>query len=209
MEHEDDLVVARIQRGQGDERDYRLLWDRHRTLVDRELRRYYGSGAYDLDDYRAIAMGAFYDAIRAYVEGGAPFVRFAAGCVRRRLVSACQGARRQRHRIADEAQRLEEPYGDHDDTRLEHLADPRITDPVERIYWTEMLRSFSRTLSPFERDVLEAYLVEGCYRDTARSLGRSMKAVDNALLRIRQKAHEWRRYEDDRSRKDLRPCSSP
>ena len=42
-------------------------------------------------------------------------------------------------------------------------------------------------LSPFEREVLAAHLAGGSYRQIARQLGCTPKAVENALVRLRRK----------------------
>ena len=48
-------------------------------------------------------------------------------------------------------------------------------------------RRIETLLSPFERQVLRRYLSAYSYEDMARQLGSSVKAVDNALQRVRRK----------------------
>ncbi|MDR1650225.1 MAG: sigma-70 family RNA polymerase sigma factor [Synergistaceae bacterium] len=62
--------------------------------------------------------------------------------------------------------------------------------PDEIIERRETVFAFFSSLSPFERDVLGAYLKCGGVSGTALTLGCERKKVDNALQRIRVKARD-------------------
>ena len=63
--------------------------------------------------------------------------------------------------------------------------------PEELAIRREQLRTtvadIQTRLSPFEREVLAAHLAGGSYRQIARQLGCTPKAVENALVRLRRK----------------------
>ena len=51
----------------------------------------------------------------------------------------------------------------------------------------ELQQSFKRCLSPMERNVLRLYLDGLSYQEIAEQTGKPIKAVDNAIQRIRRK----------------------
>jgi RNA polymerase sporulation-specific sigma factor len=54
----------------------------------------------------------------------------------------------------------------------------------------ELSRVLNTRLTPLERSVFEKRAEEDSYKDIAKALGQTPKAVDNALMRIRKKARE-------------------
>jgi DNA-directed RNA polymerase specialized sigma24 family protein len=56
--------------------------------------------------------------------------------------------------------------------------------------FAELSNLLNTRLTPLEKSVFEKYAEEDSYKDIAKSLDQTPKAVDNALMRIRKKARE-------------------
>ena len=54
---------------------------------------------------------------------------------------------------------------------------------------SHLMEDIQAALSPFENQVLEAYLAGEDYGKIAKRTGKNPKAIDNALQRIRSKIH--------------------
>ena len=67
-----------------------------------------------------------------------------------------------------------------------------IEDPLETIinkeYYDEIEKSIDKTLSQFEKQVLDRYMKGESYVTIAKKLDSPVKSVDNAIQRIRKKA---------------------
>jgi RNA polymerase sporulation-specific sigma factor len=74
---------------------------------------------------------------------------------------------------------------------LDTIGMSSVSDPEELYLKREFSRSVEDTvrneLTPFEHSVLDRFLDGMSYAEIAASLGRTAKAVDNALQRIRKK----------------------
>jgi len=170
------------------------LCKRYRGLIRSKSRLYFLAGA-DRDDLFQEGMIGLFKAIRDYDPGRqASFSSFVELCVTRQIITAVKSSTRRKHSPLNGYVSLSRPVSTDDDSeRLlgDILAAKGICDPAELVVaaWeADQIRTgMLQALSAFETSVLRLY-VEGCsYQDIADRLGRSTKAVDNALQRVKHK----------------------
>ncbi len=162
---------------------------RYQKLVRIFARPYFLAGA-DFDDLLQEGMLGLLHAVALYDPGReASFRTFAAVCIRNRLISAVRAAGSPKNRLLNDSVplctfSLDAPP---DEVNLP----PTEKSPEELLIGREEFAEFqsrlSGILSPLENRTLELYLEGLSYREIARFLNKSTKAVDNAVQRIRQK----------------------
>ena len=148
----------------------------------------FAKGELDADDLCQEGMIALLKAIREYrSEAAGNFKTFASVCVNHKLISAVKSHMRNKNAPMRQYLSLSEPG-----KLAEQLAaDELQTDPERLVIASEELdarnRRIKTLLSDFERKVLKLYLSSYSYEEMSRQLGSSVKAVDNALQRVRRK----------------------
>jgi RNA polymerase sporulation-specific sigma factor len=89
-------------------------------------------------------------------------------------------------------------YSDDDNDNVMRLADV-ITDDsdqnpefifIDKEYAKDFKEKLKKELSPLEREVLSCHMNGMDYRQIAEKLGKPPKSIDNALQRIKAKAHK-------------------
>ena len=143
----------------------------------------YMRDALDVDDLYQEGMIALLKAVRNYrEEASGSFKTFAMVCVNNKLNSAVRMHMRQKNAPMRSYLSL------NDSQMYEQLTQP---DPETLLIASEESvdrnRQIQTLLSPFERQVLRLYLSSFSYDEMSRQLGSSVKAVDNALQRVRRK----------------------
>ncbi|MBV9920403.1 MAG: sigma-70 family RNA polymerase sigma factor [Pseudonocardia sp.] len=183
-------LTARYQAGDTAALDE--LITRYRRFARARARAYFVAGG-DADDLEQEALIALVKAAGDHRPADGPFRPFADLCITRRLVSTLRQANRQKHRVLNDAVPLTRPaHHDADHHEVEHElpahAGPGPEDlVVDAAHGRALGAAVLRVLSPFEREVLGLILDGRSYQEVALEVGRSTKAVDNALQRIKQK----------------------
>ena len=133
-------------------------------------------------------------AIRGYEpESGAAFRPFAEVCIRNRIRQAVRSASRKKHDPLNGGVSLEYVILSEEEPELSASVQPewfrRLPEEqvLARESEKEFYSTFSRCLSSFETEVLFHFLDGLSYKQIAVEVGRSEKAVDNAVQRIRRK----------------------
>jgi RNA polymerase sporulation-specific sigma factor len=178
----------------GDESASAVLVSRYRGFVRCKARSYFLAGA-DHDDVVQEGMIGLYKAIRDFdPTRQAGFRSFAELCITRQLITALKSATRQKHSPLNSYVSLSRSAGieeEGDRVLADILAAREVCDPAEIVVsaWetASICQGFLRGLSPFEADVLRLYVEGKSYQEVATILGRGVKAVDNALQRIKRK----------------------
>ena len=123
-------------------------------------------------------------------DSGASFHTFAEICIRKRLYSAVRSASRLKHIPLNDGMSLEQ-LSEGSDLRLSAVPAQRYHTPEDLVLAREskeeLYRALSDRLSGMEKQVLSLYLDGYHYHDIAQQLGKDVKAVDNAVQRIRRK----------------------
>ncbi len=143
----------------------------------------------DSEDLIQEGMIGLLSAIREYDGAkGASFPTFAEICVRNRIQSAIRGAARKKHGPLNDSISLDEVLSDESHAQGTQFIQ---RSPEEQVLARETEREsithYSRFLSKYEARILSLYLAGYSYAEMARQTGRDVKAVDNAVQRIRKK----------------------
>ncbi|MGN1098507.1 MAG: RNA polymerase sporulation sigma factor SigH [Clostridia bacterium] len=197
---DEDLAVA-AQNGETGAQDF--LLKKYSASVKKIAGRYFLIGA-DHEDLVQEGMIGLFKAVRDYSpDRNAAFKSFAELCITRQILTAIKGATRQKHAPLNSYISLDRPVFDDDyDITLKDIIGRSETVNPEDIVINREKFSFigsriSKFLSKLECKVLLYYLRGESYTDIAERLGKSPKAIDNALQRIRRKFEKISDYDDE------------
>ena len=187
-----DEAVAELARGyDGDALEY--LLNKYKNFVRAKARSYFLIGA-DREDIVQEGMIGLYKAVRDFRSSKlTSFRAFAELCVTRQIITAIKTATRQKHRPLNSYVSLNKPAYDEESDRMliDVISSSKVSNPEDIIIGREDFSSIenkmSKILSPLEMQVLKKYIDGKSYFEVAEELGRSVKSVDNALQRVKNK----------------------
>ena len=122
------------------------------------------------------------------------FKTFANLCIERQLITAIKSSNRQKHMPLNSYLSLNTTaYEDDEDSNLLDIFDShQIEDPLDTItkkeYYKTVEVAIDKSLSDFEKKVLNRYMQGESYVQIAEKLDAPVKSIDNAIQRIRKKA---------------------
>lgn len=188
----DEDLINKIRLGDVDAQDY--LLEKYRNIVTMKSNRFFLIGA-ESDDMIQEGMIGLFKAIQSFdLEKNISFKTFANLCIERQLITAIKTSNRQKHMPLNSYFSLNiTAYNENEDTEVIDILDANIVeDPLETITkreYREFLESkIDQNLSSFEKKVLNRYIQGESYIDIANKLDSPVKAIDNAIQRIRKKA---------------------
>lgn len=131
-------------------------------------------------------------AIRQYdPQQNAAFKTYAELCIKNRLLSAVKTDSRLKHNPLNDGLPLDSLLSEESQIPLLAYTELFRRTPEEQVLAREnkmeLQQSFKRCLSPMERNVLRLYLDGLSYQEIAEQTEKPIKAVDNAIQRIRRK----------------------
>lgn len=182
----------------GNERAFDKILKELEPDIKKKINRFYIRGGESADVLQEARIG-LWKAIEDFNEdGGMAFRYFAVNlCVPRRLITQISSANRNKFKLQNDAISLSTPVRTEVEDSEQSLADfiqDNESDMLDYILIKEEFEELSRVLNtrltPLERSVFEKRAEEDSYKDIAKALGQTPKAVDNALMRIRKKARE-------------------
>jgi RNA polymerase sporulation-specific sigma factor len=186
------LLAARA----GDETALSTLLTRYRAFARAKARSYFLVGA-DREDVVQEGMIGLYKAIRDFDPAQQTSFRgFADVCVTRQILTAVKSATRHKHGPLNDYVSLERPVGEQEADAGERplsdvLAVRSVSDPADLVISAERVRALQahvdEALSDLETEVLRLYVEGRSYQEIAETLQRHVKAIDNALQRIKKK----------------------
>jgi RNA polymerase sporulation-specific sigma factor len=192
---EDEELVKLINNGDKNALDF--LLEKYSDLVRMKATKFFIIGA-EKEDMIQEGLIGLYKAIKSYdFDKQNSFKTFANLCIERQLISAIKSSNRQKNMALNSSFSLNlSAYDENDDTSLMDVLDTKIVeDPLDTITKKEHLSAIENkieeTLSGFERKVLNFYIQGESYVDIAEKLDSPVKAVDNAIQRIRRKAIKY------------------
>lgn len=161
-------------------RDEELRAAEYSRLVSRIVRQFFLQGG-DQDDLYQEGMIGLLKAIRSYDPARSDnFEAYASLCIRRQIYDTIRRDARLLLREEDALRQIAP------DPALAGTHDPE-TQCLANETETEIKAALHGFLSAFEASVLDPYLAGYSVSEISRSLGRSPKSVENAILRIRRK----------------------
>lgn len=170
--------------------DYILA--KYKPLVRKRANALYLIGG-DTDDLIQEGMIGLFKAIRDFnPDKDSSFYHFAKMCVERQMYTAIEASRRKKHAPLNSYISL---YDDSDEQGMalaDVLTGEEDDNPeyllIDRESVKQKLDALSKNLSKMEKQVFD-YMLEGLnYRQIAEQMGKSPKAIDNAIQRMKNKA---------------------
>ena len=181
----------------GDKQAFDYLINRYKDLVNIKVSKYFIIGA-EKDDIIQEGLIGLFKAIKNYKpDMQNSFKSFANMCIERQLITAIKTSNRQKHMPLNSYLSLnlsayDEEEGDNDTSLMEIFNTSLIEDPLDTItkkeYYQNIENTIEKTLSEFEKKVLNQYINGKSYVEIAENLDTPVKSIDNAIQRIRKKA---------------------
>ena len=177
----------------GDHKALEEIVSRYLNLIRSRAGSYFIPGA-EKDDIIQEGMIGLYKAVMEFDETKTEYFRsFAAACIRNNIITAVKTAARKKNSPLNSYISLTKGNYDEDggETLLDIMALGVERDPetivIDREDADGIEYTINKALSKLELQVLLEYLSGGSYNEIAQKLGRDVKAVDNAIQRIKKK----------------------
>lgn len=183
---------------EGSEESLQILFEKYRPLIHGvagRFLRYCSSYGLELSDLIQEGMLGFHNAIQTYSEQkDVLFYTYAKMCIERKILTIACHSRRQKHRILNESVSFDLVAEDENTYASDRLMMDNTFNPEKVVLDIEqenqLLDRVRSVLTDFETQVFELKLNDFSYREIADILDRDLKAIDNALQRIRFKFKE-------------------
>ena len=191
---EEDLVLMAQK---GDENAEEYLIRKYKEVVKTKSHLYFIVGA-DKEDIVQEGMIGIFKAIKSYDrQKEASFRTFAELCINRQIITAIKRAARLEHSPLNTSVSLSRPISEEDasQTLAETLSSDSTSDP-EAIFLLKEVVDYivgnsSHIFSDLEIVVWGEFLKGKSYSEIAQRIGKSTKAVDNAIQRTRRKLNAY------------------
>lgn len=186
----DEEVVLLAQSGDNEALEHIII--RYRNFVYSKAKKFFLIGS-EQDDLIQEGMIGLYEAVKSFKNEKASFKSFAGICIRRQLISAVKSATRNKHKPLNSYISLDKNVyeRDADAAFIESFLDKSPQNPEAIIIDKEDLsgieNKINNTLSKLELNVLIYYLDGYSYQQIAEKIDKDVKAVDNAIQRIKKK----------------------
>ena len=190
----DEDIVTLVKTG--DEKALTYLLEKYKELVNIKVGRYFLIGA-EREDVMQEGMIGLFKAIKSFdQEKQNSFKTFANICIERQLITAIKTSNRQKHMPLNSYLSLNTAAYDNNEEDSVELIDTfnsnTIKNPLKTVmkkeYYEQMQNNIEKSLSKFEKKVLERFIKGESYTVIAKRLDSPVKSVDNAIQRIRKKA---------------------
>ncbi len=185
----DEQLIGLLRDGQTGVMDY--LMEKYKNLVRKRANALYLIGG-ETEDLIQEGMIGLFKAVQDYCpDKEASFYHFAQLCITRQMYTAVEASQRKKHTPLNTYVPLSAGGEDEGGMYLEAENQYQTLDPetlfISQENVRQLLKQADEQLSRMERQVLSLYLDGMNYRQIAALLGKTPKAVDNALQRIRGK----------------------
>lgn len=185
----------------GDDDALNEIMEKYKDFVYLKAKPFFIVGA-EKEDIIQEGMIGLFKAIKGYdIDKDVSFRAFADLCIKRQIMTAIKSSTRQKHIPLNSYLSLNKTVFDDEDDRaiIEMLDMETVPDPLETITnaetYNKLEKKMNEVLSDFEQKVLEKYLEGETYSQIATSLDSHVKAIDNAVQRIKKKAYKY--FEED------------
>lgn len=188
-----DEEVLKIVKS-GDKNALEYIMNKYRDVVNIKVSKYFIVGA-EKDDIVQEGLIGLYKAIKSFdCEKDNSFKTFANLCIERQLITAIKTSNRQKHMPLNSYLSLNmSAYEDDEaDTIIDVFDSNLVEDPLDTItkkeYYLSIENAIDKSLSTFEKQVLNRFAKGESYVQIADKLNTPVKSIDNAIQRIRKKA---------------------
>ncbi|MBQ7386149.1 MAG: sigma-70 family RNA polymerase sigma factor [Ruminococcus sp.] len=175
----DDALLCSLVRN-GSEPAFEEITHRYKGLI-RSISKEYSYPGFDVNDFMQLGLMGLFSACKTYSsDNNTSFKNFAAVCIRRRYISLVRTLWNQKSIPSDALVSLEALESSENAQSPEAL----LLDKEADGQFLELVKS---RLSYMELCTLKGYVSGMSYSEIAQSTGLDVKAVDNALQRVRKK----------------------
>lgn len=190
----DDELLNLIK--EEDKKALDCLIDRYKDTVEMKVSKYYINGAEREDLIQEGLIGLYKSIISFDHKKENTFRSFANMCIERQIITAVKGSKRQKHLplnsyVSLNYANFENENGEAESQLIDVLDLKTMEDPLDTIakkeYYKEVEKKIDKSLSDFEKEVLDKYVQGQTYVEIAESLNTPVKSIDNAIQRIRRK----------------------
>ncbi|MBR4260378.1 MAG: RNA polymerase sporulation sigma factor SigH [Clostridia bacterium] len=188
----DEAIIKLIHEGDKNALDY--IMNKYKEIVNIKVGKYFIIGA-EKEDIVQEGLIGLYKAIKNFdTEKENSFKTFANLCIERQLITAIKTSNRQKHMPLNSYLSLNKSAYEDDEAEsvLDVFETGQIEDPLDTItkkeYYTEIEDAIDKSLSDFEKKVLNRFTKGESYVQIADRLNTPVKSIDNAIQRIRKKA---------------------
>ena len=190
----DEQIVLEVQKG--DKQAISYLMNKYKELVNIKVSKYFMVGA-ERDDIVQEGLIGLFKAIKMFKKDkNNSFKSFANMCIERQLITAIKSSTRQKHMPLNSYLSLNASAYDNEEENgielINTLDNKMVEDPLETVmkkeYYEQIESSIEKSLSTFEKQVLDGYVKGYSYVTIAKKLDSPVKSIDNAIQRIRKKA---------------------
>lgn len=178
----------------GDKNALEYLINKYKELVNMKVSKYFIIGA-EKEDIVQEGLIGLYKAVKSYSpDKQNSFKTFANMCIERQLITAIKSSNRQKHMPLNSYLSLNASAYENDEesTLFDTYNAHQIEDPLDTItkqeYYKSVEIAIDKSLSDFEKQVLNRYMKGESYIQIAEKLDTPVKSIDNAIQRIRKKA---------------------
>ena len=171
-----------------------FLMEKYKYLVRKRANAMFLIGG-DTDDLIQEGLIGLFKAVRDYrLEEKVSFFYFADLCITRQIYTAVEAAGRQKHAPLNSYVSFWTQEPEKGGFLMDMLRDEEQENPEDLIIaqenYKQLVARIKGRLSDLECEVLEFYLAGMNYRQIAEKMGKSSKAIDNALQRIKNKIQQ-------------------
>lgn len=190
----DEQLIATLRKGESEIMDF--IMEKYKYLVRKKAKAMFLLGG-ENDDLIQEGMIGLFKAVRDYdLALETSFASFAELCISRQMYSAIEASKRKKHIPLNSYVSLYEEGDVSEENKRPPLIDTiqpdRENNPEElflnKEYFRQAENMLKEQLSDLENRVLYLHLLGTEYQTIAKLIGKSPKAVDNALQRIKSKA---------------------
>ncbi|MDY3929498.1 MAG: sigma-70 family RNA polymerase sigma factor [Clostridia bacterium] len=186
----DNDVIKLAQ--EGDESAMEHIIIRYNKFAHALAEKYYMNG-YDSEDIVQEAMIALLDAAENFNPKVSSFRTFAALCITRRIISVLKSTKRKKNIPQKFTVSLDGMICEDGSMLADTIEDPKKCNPESIVISKENLTAYNnkiqKNLSRFEYEVLNYHLNDKSYKEIALLTDKNIKAVDNAIQRIKKKLY--------------------
>lgn len=170
-----------------------IVIDKYMPLINSismKLYKYANNCGLELNDLIQEGMIGLTYAINSFCDQkNVMFYTYAKKCIERKIISALISAQRQKHKILNESLSYDIITESTNNILKDDLSDPLaiILSSDEK---KQLKDKIKKKLTQREKEVFELMITGFNYKEIADILGKDLKAIDNAIQRVRSKARD-------------------
>ena len=190
-----DEELVKLIKNENNKEALEFLLNKYKEIVNMKVGKYFIIGA-EKEDMVQEGMIGLYKAIKNFEEDKqSSFKSFANLCIERQMITAIKTSNRQKNIPLNSYLSLNISTSSEDEEGkdlFDVIETNLIEDPLDTVtkkeYYTFIEKTIDKSLSDFEKKVLNRFLNGESYEKIATNLDTPVKSVDNAIQRIRKKA---------------------